>query len=205
MEATMGPIYHELTPPGIWNFCSHCSSQRDAVNKTPRTPSNQQKYERKSTTGSENEAPFHESQQLPLLSSSSENIDEPKNHLMGCRNGIKGLMAPGRQWNFTIRESSDKHRVPWRHQSMVQCWYVKGGLCCLQQLPGVSSWLASLTHWNKQREQLQTLFFLSLAAGGISVSMFSCVGGKTPLLYWWKVFHSRTWRAPPQQGSQHPL
>lgn len=98
------------------NCRSHRSTRRDAVNKTPRTPSNQQKQERKSTTSLENEAPLHESQWLPLVSSSSENIDE----LRGRREGIKRLVAPGRQRNVTIREGSDKHRGLWRHQSMVQ-------------------------------------------------------------------------------------
>lgn len=86
----MAPIYHELTPAGTGNYRSHRSTRRGAVNKTPRTPSNQQKQERKSTTSLENEAPLHESQWLPLVSSSSENVDELKNLLWGAGKESRG-------------------------------------------------------------------------------------------------------------------
>lgn len=176
----MAPIYHELTPPGIWNYCSHCSTQRDTVNKTPRTHSNQQKHERKSTTGSENEAPFHESQWLPLLSSSSENVDELKSHLTGCREGIKGLMAPGRQWNFTIREGSDKHSSVETSKHGAAAGTSKED-CAASNNSLVSA--CGWRHWHagiSEESDSRLFFFLSLAAGGISVSLFSCAGDKTP-------------------------
>lgn len=170
----MAPIYHELTPPGIRNYCSHCSTQKDAVNKAPRTPSNQQKHERQSTTASENEAPFHESQWLPLLSSSSENVDELKNRLMGCREGIKGLMAPGRQRNFTIREGSDKHRVLWRHQSMVQLLVRQRRIVLSPATPWCQLVVGVTDTLESAKRATPGSFLLPLAAGGISVSMFSC-------------------------------
>lgn len=59
------------------------------------------------------------------------------------------------------------------------CWHVKGGLCCLQQLPDVSSRLASLIHWNKHREQLQAQFFHHLLlVGSVSPPCFPVKGSK---------------------------
>lgn len=78
-EATMASIYHKLTPHVMQNYVSHCSIQRDGVNKNHvhKPPSNQKKKKgkRKSISGLENEEPFHKLQWLLFLSSSSESVN----------------------------------------------------------------------------------------------------------------------------------
>lgn len=95
-------------------------------------------------------------------------------------------------------------RVLWRHQSMVQLLVHQRRTV----LPPTTPWcqlMAGITDTLESAKRVTPgSFFLSLAAGWISVSMFACAGGESLLLYWWKVFHCRTWRAPPQQGRQHP-